>query len=272
MNNDVSIIVMSCDKNKWLNELFYEQLMRNWPTCPYPIYFVMEIEKMEFPNVKCISFGEKSFSWCKRLRRALEKIDTEYVLFMLDDFLIESIVNEELLKKYLCMMQEYDLYNIILTPINNERNYVESKFDHMIFRHRFGRYKVSLQCGIWKNEIFRYLINEKENAWEFEIFSNIRSFVLPDKFYAVKALEDKPIDYNDGFFMVQGKVNEAEKKRIEKKIGKKIEVDENLVTNIVVRDNIRFIQRVIRRLKIMLWCVIYFIRFLIFGEDKYQTI
>ena len=267
MYSNTSILIMSCDKNEWLMKLFLEQFATNWSMCEYELFIVMERKELEHNSIvsHVITF-EENLTWCGRLLKALEVIETKYVLLFLDDYLIESPVDIKMIKKYLQIMEKNDLYNIILTPVKNERNYSCCEYDFLEHRHRFGRYKTSLQCGLWKKDVLRYLLRKNENAWEFELFSNIRSFVLKDNFYAVKTIEDKPIDYDDGLFMVQGKVNKKEKKRLEKKFRKEIDIGNMDEADVIVRDNIKFLPRVFRRLKICGWYIIYRIKYLLFGE------
>lgn len=87
---DCSIIVMTCDSYSdcWLP--FKTLKDRYWSNCPYKIYIVTETKNCEyFYTIK------KQGAWTKRLREALQDIDTEYVLFMLEDYFIREYVDQE---------------------------------------------------------------------------------------------------------------------------------------------------------------------------------
>ena len=259
----LGILIASCDKNEWLLKVFFEQFKKFWPQCPYKIYLSMERKTFDYQDIDIISIThETEIGWCERTKRALQQMQEDYVLVLLDDFIIEEQVNECLLEYYLGILRDNNLSNIILTPVLNERNYSICMYESLYHRHRFGRYKTSLQCGLWRKSILEELLIAGENAWEFEIFANIRSFLLKDSFYAVKNNKCKPIVYNDGFFVVQGRVNLIEKKRLEKKLGIEIDIGNALsFEKEIIRDDIKFVPRVIRRLKIMVKTIIYRCKF-----------
>lgn len=269
---DLSIIVMSCDKNKWLLDIFFDRFYKEWSNCPFEVNLVLENDNYVFNdrNIKVHNCFESN-SFCYRLKKTLLKIKENYVLIFLDDFIIESPVNVFLLDKYLNIISENRLNNIILTPIEHVKNDPIIIDSLIVKRTRFGRYKACLQCGLWDRNILSDLLLEKENAWEFELFANIRSFVTRDKYYAVLAKDDKPFDYNDGFFLVQGKVNLEEKNRVEKKVNEVLIVNDERVfenKNAIIRDDVSMIFRIKRRIKIIVYFIIYWLRYIVNGENK----
>lgn len=264
--SDIAVVVMSCDKNTWLLDVFFERFFFEWKNCQYDIYLVMEEKKYNYKDYSINVFTtSKNTKWCARLKKALNCIKEKYVLIFLDDFILESAVNTELLEEYIKIIKENNLSNLILTPVDNEKNDNFNLDSKIIKRNRFGRYKTSLQCGIWEKSILEELLLDTENAWEFEIFGNIRSFLVKDQFYAVRNRDFKPFDYNDGFFVVQGRVNLEEKKKIEKKIGRDIYIGNMPIFKIsdeIIRDDITLVNRVIRRLKIIFQYIYYIIRYI----------
>lgn len=256
---DLAILVGSCDKNEWLVKIFFDFFQVNWKDCPYNIYLSMESRRTESPGVHVLTDNVKD-GWCGRIERALSKIDESYILFMLDDFIIEKKVNQQRIEEYIQRMKKNRIYNVILTEVPNEKNENDSMFPDWLHRNRYGRYKTSLQCGIWDKNIFKNLLKKRESAWEFELYGNIRSFLYRDNnFYALRTVGDKPICYNDGFFMVQGRLNLSEKKRLERENQLEIAVGNGVRTfdADIIRDDIKLLPRVRRRLKIMVLYSVY---------------
>lgn len=249
---DLAVLVGSCDKNEWLVELFFKFFKINWGDCPYKIYLSLERKQIDIPAVNILNDNGKD-GWSGRIERALKKIDEQYILMMLDDFIIEEKVDQKRIERYVSRMKKDDIYNIILTEVPNELNEGICEYYDWVHRNRYGRYKTSLQCGIWKKTVLESLLEPNENAWEFEIYGNIRSFLYRNNFYALKNNHDKPIIYNDGFFVVQGKVNLNEKYRLEKKLQEEIVIDYSVsaFAKDIIRDDIKFISRIFRRIKIM---------------------
>ncbi len=93
---DITIVVNSCDKYKDAWNPFFRLFSIQWPDCPYDI--VLNTEQLSYKcdhlNVKTIN-SEKNIPWAKRLRKVLEQIDTEFILFFLEDFFLQKEVNTE---------------------------------------------------------------------------------------------------------------------------------------------------------------------------------
>lgn len=261
---DISILVVSCDKNIEMVQIFFEFFEKFWDDCPYDIFLSMEEKKADL-NEKIIQINDNcKTGWCGRVQKCLEMIPSKYVLIMLDDFFIEENVNMPLLDEYVEYMEQRNAAQITLTPIRNELDESGSKNKHLVLRNRWGHYKTCLQCGIWNRKDFISLLKEKESPWEFELFGNIRSFICNKEFYAVISNADKPIKYNDGFLAVQGKINLPEKRRLEKKTGIDIPL-ENMPSfdSDMVRDRIKFVPRVIRRLRIIVYYWLYRCKYIV---------
>ena len=95
----LSVVVMSCDAYEDIHRSFYTK-RKIWGNCPYETYLITETKDSEYAKT-IKTQGE----WTARLRQALEKIDTEYVLFMLDDFFIREYVDQERIDKVLNSFQ-----------------------------------------------------------------------------------------------------------------------------------------------------------------------
>ena len=250
----VAVLIMSCDKNTWLLNPFFETFFRMGGNNFKNIYLSIEKKNYKYKSFDITVINEyEQRTWCYRMKKALQHIEQELVLILLDDFILEKPINFDILNRYIMYMKKDNLNNIILTPVENELNCNDSIYKELYHRNRYGRYKTSLQCGLWNKQILLDLINENESAWEFEIFGNIRSFLLVNKFYAIKSIAEKPLEYNDGFLMIQGKVNLDEKERLEKLLGINIKgcSVQGFREYQIRRDNIKCFPRLSRRLKII---------------------
>lgn len=267
---NMGILIASCDKNIWLLNVFFKYFFKFWAECPYKIYVSLEDSKFEFEDKDIIVLNNhENIGWGGRIKRCLESITEKYVLVMLDDFIIEEKVNQEKINQYIKVMNNEKMSNLILTPVLNEKNDIDSKYDNLVHRNRFGRYKTSLQCGIWNRELLCNLLKNDESAWEFEIFGNIRSFLYRNEFYSVQSIKDKPIDYNDGFFMVQGRLNLKEKRRIEEKTGEKINVEDiPSFEECMIRDDIEILPRIFRRLRIIFYYSVVMLKYMFMKEKR----
>lgn len=254
----LSILVLSCDRNRELLESFFKYFDYYWEDCPYQIYVSMEkCSEINRSDVNILNYY-KNDNWGERIIESLKRIDTENVLIILDDFFIEEKVNSKSIEELnQFMLSNSNITNFVLSDTRQENSRSNLVLDNYIERRRFGKYKAVFQMSIWNKDQLISLLHPKENAWEFEIFGNMRSFLTKNKFYSLIDNNNKPISYNDGFLVVQGILNLQEKNRLETKTG--IRIKNNFLEESNTepkRDNTVIYQRVIRRLKIVGYYII----------------
>ena len=119
---DVTILVNSCDlyEDTWYP--FFKLLQIQWPDCPYRIVLNTETKKYDCPflNVETINSGN-GLSWTARLKYVLNQIDSEFVLFFLEDFfLLEPVRTEAFDKAWSIIKENQDVGLIHFTPIEKE--------------------------------------------------------------------------------------------------------------------------------------------------------
>ena len=104
-NEQITILVNSCDKYEDAWEPFFKLFNINWPDCPYKVILNTEekVYPCNFMNVETINYNKKS-TWSQRLKHVLENINSEYIIFFLEDFFLQSPVNVDGLKKAVTLM------------------------------------------------------------------------------------------------------------------------------------------------------------------------
>lgn len=98
-----AILVNSCDAYEDVWEPFFTLFQIMWKDCEYPIYLNTESksyksEQLKIQPVNLPSKYAKKISWSKRLRLAIEQIDAEYILMLLEDFFLMSPVRGDVIK------------------------------------------------------------------------------------------------------------------------------------------------------------------------------
>ena len=216
IKNDVTILVSSCDKYEDAWEPFFRLLKIQWNDCPYDIVLSTETKqyKCDFWNVRTInSPSQKVLSWSSRLKYTLEQIDTEYVLFFLEDFFLLEKVRDDIFYKALELIKSDERIGLI--SFNKRRfnsHFPETTYYENCFKELRSNVngRTNVLVGLWRKEYYLKLICGEENPWEYEKNSNIRS-----KFAGYKILTQ---DYNcspatfrycmnpaDGYGITQGK-------------------------------------------------------------------
>ena len=144
-----SIVVMSCDKYKCLTPAFKHCIDKYYPNHP-EIHFI---------------YGQGC--WTERLRKGLQEIQDEYVLFFLDDMLIREPVNSNLINNAFQTMQKNDK----IAVINFEHNYREALpfSTHWLKQKQNQFYLHSCQPSLWNRQAFINNLLNNEDAWTWEL-------------------------------------------------------------------------------------------------------
>lgn len=173
--NSFDIIISTCDKFSDLWDANILLLEKNWKCRNGQTFLVTDAPtEKSYENVQIIAAGEGT-EITQRLAAAMEKVQTKYILFTLDDyFLTEPIDNLQLLNAVEFMEQEHVDY-LRLYPAS--RHYLKREGAvisqrHPGFYHRDikkGDYKVSLYPGLWRTDFMRSTLNAPMNVWQYEV-------------------------------------------------------------------------------------------------------
>lgn len=214
MDSSVTILINSCDKYEDAWEPFFRLLKIQWPECSYDIVLSTETKKYacDFLNVKTINSANR-VSWSARLKNVLEQIDTEYILFFLEDFFLLDKVQINIFNKALELIKADKKIGLITfipkwysakfpQTTNYDRCFTE--LDKKCER------RTNVVVGLWRKEYFLKLICEDENPWEYEKNSNIRSKFAGYKIYTQDYKYSFPafrycMDPKDGLGITEGK-------------------------------------------------------------------
>lgn len=197
--NQATILVNSCDTYEDAWYPFFELLKKYWNDCPYKIVLNTETKTYtdEDLDIECYSlYQDKKPAYGERMLEHLKRIDSDFIIMMLDDFFLRSPVDEGKIDAYLEFMEANpDVAYIAFDSVKDPFNTDDGALKECLLRPKYGEYKVNLQGGIWsKAALFRY-IRKHESPWEFETKGSIRSFERNDCFYCLKDLSLSPMDY-----------------------------------------------------------------------------
>lgn len=180
MNNNVTILVNSCDKYEDAWEPFFKLLKIHWPECEnYKIVLNTEtkVYNCDFINVETIC-GGKNISWSKRLKNVLKEIDSEIVLCILEDFFLQERVNHKVFLEALelmCNDKDIGYINLKYSPY---RKWLKEPPEGERFASRDlinAGIRLAFMTALWRRTWLIGLLRNHESAWDFEYFGSIRS-------------------------------------------------------------------------------------------------
>lgn len=193
--NDVTILTSSYDGYSELWRPHYELLFKNWPSLKgelshIPIMLITNKLQYEDPRVK--SLMVKEGNWSTNLIEALGHVKTKYTLLLLDDYILNSPVNERRFIELLSLIDQRDAaYIEIIIDEGHfwKGNESEKKpvigIDGVIYRSKKSKRRNSLQAAIWNTEELLNLIDPKESPWDFERHGSRRTLSNSKPFYLV---------------------------------------------------------------------------------------
>lgn len=202
---DVTILVNSCDKYESVWEPFFKLLLKQWPECKN-YKFILNTEtktyNCDFLDVKTICSGTK-LTWSKRLKNVLSQIESEYILYFLEDFfLLQKVDNNTLLEavKYIKTNTDVGYIGLKYNPTHNFKD--KSTIDlspHFLNKDDVITInRVNSMTALWRKDWLYSLLRNHETPWEFEIYGSIRSRRTPFKVMILNNINDvcKPVfDY-----------------------------------------------------------------------------
>ena len=102
------------------------------------------------------------------LVEALDRIDTPYVMLLMDDYLLERPVDNSLIMKRFEQMQRLDAANLRLIPNPKGGRTVEDLQEYP----KNTAYCVACQAGFWARDYLRDIAARTKSAWEFERYGS----------------------------------------------------------------------------------------------------
>ena len=175
----VAVLVVSCDRYADLWKPFFHLLDRFWPERPGPVYLVTNEARPEFGEVHIVPVGPDT-SWSDGLKKALRRIDEEFVLLWLEDLFLRGPIDEARVEAVLTWARKTRPNHVRLNP--TEKPY--APYDSVVGLVPPGApYRTSTVLTLWKRTVLDAILKEGENAWQFELQGSERSDAF-DAFYS----------------------------------------------------------------------------------------
>lgn len=189
-----ALLVPSCDKYSDIWPYFFKLLFKYWPEVSnYPIILLSNHKRYLDERVTTLTVGEER-SWSDNVALALSQIENEYVMVMLEDFLLTERVDIDVLTQYFTFMQENSAGYLRLMANPPPNHLLRNSVDIGEIR-KGAEYRTSLQLAFWKKDILQTILLPGESPWEFELKGSIRSQKLSEPFLSIQLSAKQPILY-----------------------------------------------------------------------------
>lgn len=199
----LSIIVSSHDKASDLWEPFFRLFDLYWPDCPYSVFLVSNRKSgPRRPYLKTMTVG-KDQHWASNLKKVLTRIDSEYILYLQDDYFFDRPVNQKLLSQGIKFLKQHRGACLRLMPSPRPDVPIHgSKLYGLISND--AKYRVCLQAGIWKKTTLMSLLVDGEDGWDMESKGTDRSKKMKEQFFSyLGGKKDKRKNIPISYFFIE---------------------------------------------------------------------
>jgi len=188
--NSYTLLVNSCDAFADCWPPFFKLLQVYWPDCQVPI--LLNTETREFAQdglaVKSSCVAKDStrrLTWSEALLGALDQVETDLVLYVQEDYFLNTPVDVALIDEFAALMLKANLATVQLTTFGSDGPFHPTPHPLLWEIDRRAPYRIALQVALWNRDRLRAYLRAHENAWQFEILGTLRARRIPDRFYAV---------------------------------------------------------------------------------------
>lgn len=184
--SDCAVLVSTCDNYADIWDPFFTLFNKFWPNNSYPIYVNSESLECIDDHVDLRTLkGDIGISWTRRLKNALERIDEEFIIFMLDDFFLYDYVDNQRIEECVSFMRaDSKIAAIYFTCLSGQIKMEDCELTGLEKCSHYGKSKVNITLTLWRKEAFARYLDQDESAWEFEENAPLRSLDNSDTFYS----------------------------------------------------------------------------------------
>lgn len=196
INHKTTIVLNTCDAYSDVLPLFFAALNEYWPTNNYDIVINSEKKTYSEYNAVTHTYSLNFSSWGARLINTLESIETEFVIMLFDDFLLEDFVRVDTIESaehFLLSSEETSVVYLMDTKLpfieSSEKNQFVKLFNKCNFR-------LNSYPGLWRREHLISYTGIYDNPWAWEVFGSYRTFQVKSSFYSLNPNFPNTFSYN----------------------------------------------------------------------------
>lgn len=182
--NNLSVLIGSCDDYSFLWDNFVK-LFNKYFKHDCKKIIVSEHLTKQYENYEFFT-SELNLNWSNRIKKALEKVNTEFVFFVLDDYFLKELIDEKFINDSIDFLKKYEANKMLFMPIHDNVCRVSHFMNDIYKMEDNSDYLTSVQPAIWRTSYFKEIIQDNWNPWEFEIIGTQHIQNKNNKFYIQK--------------------------------------------------------------------------------------
>lgn len=181
-------------------------LTKYWPDCPWTVVLLTGRARPEMRHLDVWPMGE-DLGWAANLKNAIGRIESEYILYLQEDYWLSRPVDTARLVGWLELMHRRNWQYLRLNPCPPPERLLSDCPDvgECVVD---SKYRVSLQAAFWNRHFLDDLLYVGEDGWDFESRSMDRLKDRPNICFSLSASPTSPnfsgLDYCAGTAVRRG--------------------------------------------------------------------
>lgn len=170
IDNNLTLIVSCWDKYDDVRKVFFESLLKYWPTCPFRIVIAINSgEKFFLPGLKIDTIEcPASSTGTERLIYALKEVNSKYVLLLHEDAIFYDYVNSDFVKALTVFIISHNIeYCKMINSPSKKGKKFSNPYSLKYINHR-QPYGINICCSIYKKDYFLHTMDDTLSTWELE--------------------------------------------------------------------------------------------------------
>jgi hypothetical protein len=196
-HHDMTIVVNTCDAYHDVLDIFFHAFIDYWPNCPYPVVINTESRTYNYPaRVHHHISPEGSDDWGARLRATLASIDTEFVMMLYDDFILEAPVSNQRVQQAIELLQA-QTSGVVTYLVDTASPLIRTDTDEQFIALKDRvEYRLNSAPGIWRKQALMNYTEEGDTPWTWEVFGTYRTWGDGKDFYTLNPAQSDVYLYN----------------------------------------------------------------------------
>jgi len=184
-----TILVGTCEKYSFLWDNFTTLFNKYWDhSIECQKYFLSDVNSKPYDGFDWI-IGN-GLSQADRIRLACDTVNTDYILWLQDDYFFRKTINKCFFENYFSLIQNLDIDRFGIHE--DSTFYNKSLLSNSVYKKSQDTlYSISMQASIWKKSFLKYCTFNYNNIWEMEVDgSQVLNNTITHKIYFDK--QDPP--------------------------------------------------------------------------------
>jgi len=194
----VTMVVNSCDEYKDVWPLFFCALDEYWPNRAFGVVINSGSEVKKIKKTKLYLNNvdkENGNGWGLRLLRTLASIETEYVITVFDDYILESIVDISQVNSIISFMDDHPYAAVYyLNAVCLKSHVDDENSSYRLLKDRVD-YRLNSAPAVWRRKDLMNYIGIGDNPWAWEVFGSYRTFGDGKEFYSPSSIKNNIYNY-----------------------------------------------------------------------------